>query len=224
MVIFKEHLEEVVWMGHSAARIIQLLSTWDVNRQNADELFWQATFKEQTYALSQVFAVPLVFIQDNAYVGGMSIDRKNAKLLDYLFSAEFSREAVLVELKTPMTRLLAAEYRTGVHPPSADLAGAVVQALTYRNHLMRELTFVLGDRGPKVTAFAPKCVVVAGTGTAELDTDAKRRSFELFRSNCSKDVEIVTYDELFRKLEVLANLFGLKRRQSPPDPTRQTTP
>jgi hypothetical protein len=63
MLVFKEHLEEVVFMGQSAKRIIDILRTWDVNRQNSDERFWQLTFAENSYALSQVFATPLVFIQ-----------------------------------------------------------------------------------------------------------------------------------------------------------------
>ena len=52
-------------------------------------------------------------------------------------------------------------------------------------------------------------MVVAGDATTELDTEAKRRSFELYRSSL-KDLEIVTYDELFKKAEVLATLFNLK--------------
>jgi hypothetical protein len=45
MLIFKEHLEEVVWMGQSAKRLLDIIATWDANRENNDEGFWQATFK-----------------------------------------------------------------------------------------------------------------------------------------------------------------------------------
>jgi hypothetical protein len=79
MAIFKEHLEEVVWMGQSAKRVIDVLRIWDNNKQNADERFWQITFTENVYAISQVFAVPLVFIKDAAYVGGMNINKQNAQ-------------------------------------------------------------------------------------------------------------------------------------------------
>jgi hypothetical protein len=105
MLLFKEHLEEVVWMGQSAKRVVDILRTWDSNKTNSDEGFWQITFRENVYAISQVFAVPLVFIRDTAYVGGMNIDRQNAKLVDYLFSQESSQEAMLVEIKTPATKL-----------------------------------------------------------------------------------------------------------------------
>jgi hypothetical protein len=62
-LVFKEQLEEVVWMGHSAKRLIDISGIWDNNKSNDDEQFWQLTFNENTYVLSQVFAVPVVFIQ-----------------------------------------------------------------------------------------------------------------------------------------------------------------
>jgi hypothetical protein len=37
-----------------------------------------------------------------------------------------------------------------------------------------------------------------------------KKSFELFRSSY-RDVEIVSYDELFKKVELLAQLFHLQR-------------
>lgn len=221
MLIFKEHVEEVAWMGHSAKRVVDLAATWEANRENGDELFWQAIFKQNTYALSQVFAVPLVFIKENAYVGGMNIDRRSARFVDYLFSAESSREAVLIEIKTPTTKLLVGEYRTGVYPPSSELAGALVQALGYRVSLMNDLRHVTAGVTHDISASAPRCVVLAGNAASEFQgDDAKRRSFELFRAN-SKDVEIVTYDELFRKLDVLANLFGLSRNRDASPESKQ---
>jgi hypothetical protein len=209
MLLFKEHLEEVVWMGQSAKRVVDILRTWDNNKENADEGFWQITFRQNVYAISQVFAVPLVFIQESAYVGGMTVDRKNARLVDYLFSEESSQEAVLVEIKTPATKLLGRRYR-GTYLPSPDLSGAVLQALDYRRTLSRKLISTLEGVNYKLNTFSPKCVVVIGNGARELENATQRAAFELFRSN-SKDVEIVTYDELFRKLEVLATLFSLTR-------------
>lgn len=209
MLLFKEHLEEVVWMGQSAKRVVDILKTWDNNKTNADEGFWQITFRENVYAISQVFAVPLVFIKEAAYVGGMNIDRRNAKLVDYLFSQESSHEAVLVEIKTPATNLLGPKYR-GTYRPSSELSGAIMQALDYRRTLSENRSAVLAGTEHKLSTFAPRCVVVAGNGGLELNSESKRTAFEMLRAN-SRDVEIVTYDELFRKLEVLASLFSLTR-------------
>jgi len=85
-----------------------------------------------------------------------------------------------------------------------------MQVLDYRRSLSKNLSALVQGTNYKLSAFAPKCVVIIGNGSVELDTDAKREAFEMFRSN-SRDVEIVTYDELFRKLEVLASLFSLTR-------------
>lgn len=54
-------------------------------------------------------------------------------------------------------------------------------------------------------------MIIGNSG--ELDNGKKRRSFELFRSGLS-DVEIVTFDELFLKIERLASLFNLVRKST----------
>ena len=209
MMIYKEELEEAMYMGHSAKRIIDILGTWDAHKTNSDEEFWQLTFNENTYVLSQVFAVPVVFIQGKAYVGGTKLDRTEGKVIDYLFSAESSTESLLVELKTPETKLLGAEYRAGVYAPSAELAGSIVQALTYRAELIQNLRSITEGTSHSLKTFNPRCVLVIGNYEAQLVDDARKRSFELFRA--SSQVEVVTYDELFRKVEILAELFSLKR-------------
>lgn len=208
MCVFKTHLEEVVWMGHSASRLVEVLRNWYANTKNAQEAYWHQLFKENPYVLSQLFSVPVVFIGDNAYVGGMNIDRQDAKFVDYLYATDSSNDAILVELKTPATKLLGSRYRKGVFKPSAELSGSAVQALDYRRELSRNIQSLLKDTDKKIELFNPRCVVVAGDAANELDTEVKRRSFELYRASL-KDLEIVTYDELFKKAEVLATLFNL---------------
>lgn len=208
MCVFKTHLEEVVWMGHSAGRLVEVLKKWYANTTNALEAYWQQLFKENPYVLSQLFSVPVVFLGDNAYVGGMNIDRQDAKFVDYLYATDSSNDAILVELKTPVTKLLGSRYRKGVFRPSPELSGSIVQALDYRRELSRNVQSLLKETDKKIDLFNPRCVVVAGDAATELDTEAKRRSFELYRSSL-KDLEIVTYDELFKKAEVLATLFNL---------------
>lgn len=208
MLVYKEHLEEVVWMGHSAKRIVDILAVWDGNRHNADEQFWQLTFNENSYVLSQVFAVPVVFVQEKAYVGGMRMDRTEARFVDYLFSAESSQEAILIEIKTPVTKIIGSKYRGGVFAPSSELSGAVVQLLRYRTELVRNLRTLAEKAKHPVSAFSPKCVLLVGNAAEQLNDADKRDSFEHYRAGL-RDVEIVTYDELFRKVEVLAALFNL---------------
>jgi hypothetical protein len=209
MFLFKEHLEDAVRMAQSARRLIDAIQIWDANRDNDDEGFWQHTLSEHSYVLAQVFAVPVVFIGERAYVGGTRIDGTEGKFVDYLLAAEASRETILVEIKTPKTPLVGSIYRKGVYKPAAELSGAIVQVLSYREELVRSLQAVNSASHVDLQAFRPRCVIVAGNASAELQDDARRRSFELFRT--SSEVEIVSYDELFRKVEVLAELFSLKR-------------
>jgi hypothetical protein len=212
MLIFKQDLEEVVWMGHSARRIVDILKEWDSNKENSDEEFWQIKFNQNSYVLSQVFSVPVVFIQDKAYVGGMSIDRKDAKFVDYIFSGSTNNETILIEIKTPTTKLLGSKYRK-VYKPSPELSGSLVQISDYRNTLMQNLSSLTKDLKKDLTALNPRCLIIAGNGEKELNDEAKRRSFELFRSSL-QNIEIITYDELFRKIEVLATLFNLIRKKA----------
>lgn len=212
MLVFKQHLEEVVWMGHSAKRLINFLKEWEGNRNNSDEGFWQIKFKENSYVFSQVFSVPVVFIQESAYVGGMSIDRKDAKFVDYLYSGDSSNEVILIEIKTPTTKLLGSKYRK-IYKPSPEISGSVIQISDYKSSLMQNLFAITKEFGKELTAFNPRCLIVAGNAEKELDNEAKKRSFELYRSSL-QSIEIITYDELFRKIEVLATLFNLIKRKS----------
>jgi hypothetical protein len=211
MLVFKQNLEEVVWMGHSAKRLVDMILLWDGNQNNSDEGYWQIKFKESSYVLSQIFSVPVVFIQDNAYVGGMSIDRKDAKFVDYLYSGVTSNEAILIEIKAPTTKLLGSKYR-GIYKPSGEITGALIQVSDYKVSLMQNLTGITKGFGKDLTAFNPRCLIIAGNGQKELDRENKRRSFELFRSNFH-GIEIVTYDELFKKMEIMATLFNLVKQK-----------
>jgi hypothetical protein len=133
--------------------------------------------------------------------------------VDFLFSGGSASEAILIEIKTPVTPLIQKQpYRGNVYAPSSKLAGSVVQVADYRGSLNRELDRL--NRGKKydLAAFKPKAVVIIGN-SIELNNDKKIRSFQLFRSSLS-DVEIVTFDELFLKIERLASLFNLVRKST----------
>lgn len=212
LYVFKVNFEEVVWMGHSAKRLTDLLGLWDANKTNGDEEFWQIQFQSHSLALSQLFSVPVTLIEGKAYVGGQGIDRRDARFVDFLFSGGSGSEAILIEIKTPVTPLtLKTPYRSNVYVPSSDLTGSVVQIADYRATLTRELGALVQGKYD-LSAFHPKCVVIVGN-SAQLEMDQKRRSFELFRSNLS-NVEVVTFDEVFRKLEHLASLFNLMRTKA----------
>jgi hypothetical protein len=87
---------------------------------------------------------------------------------------------------------------------------AVVQVADYRTPFTREFDALVRGGKYNVSAFNPKCVIIAGN-SSELDTEVKWRSLQLFRSGLS-DAEIVTFDEMFSKIESLASLSNLVRK------------
>lgn len=209
MLLFKQHLEEVVWMGQGVSRILEGLATWDGNRENSDEAFWQKTLTENSYILNQVFAAPLIFIQQKAYVGGMNIKGSGASYVDYLLAFEGSQSSIMIEIKTPTVRLLGKKYRQN-YSPSSDLTGSLIQILDYRDKLVANFDSATRGTEHKFTRISPRCAIIIGNAEQELNSEEKRKAFELFRAS-QRDVEIVSYDELFKKVELPAELFHLKR-------------
>lgn len=214
LAIFKEHFLDVVFMGHSAGRLIQLINTWDANKANSDEGFWQIILRDHSFALSQLFSAPVTFIQGRAYVGGAQLDGKDARYLDFMLSGGSANHAILVEIKAPTTKLLSSRYRGNVYPPSRDLAGAVVQVNDYCDSLRRNVDHITREKNIELHTFNPRRIVLIGNYEAEMTDQKKRNSFEIFRSS-QVGVEIVTFDEFFRKVEQLAQLFNLVRKKLP---------
>ncbi len=182
------------------------LADWTTNMVNPSEEFWQRAFAERVYVLSQVYAYPIVFIGKKAYVGGKQIQNVGASYVDFLATVESTDAILLMEIKTPLTPLLGREYRDGVFPFSQELSGAIAQVLTYRRKLIQHFDSTTADVERRLTIGDPRCLVVAGTSGPQLSSQSMRESFELQRERL-QGVSVVTYDELFRKLEQLIRLI-----------------
>jgi hypothetical protein len=211
IAIFKSNFEETVFMGHSARPLIDFIRTWDANKTNSDEAFWHIKLRENAFAISQLFSVPVALIQDKAYMGGMSLDQKDARLLDFLYSGGSANEAILVEIKTPMTRLLGGKYRKNVYSPSAELSGSIVQVNDYCDSLRANIDKLLRNKPElRLNTFNPRRIIIIGNYERELTDEIKQKSFELYRS-CLTGTDVITFDEFFQKIEHLARLFNLIR-------------
>ncbi|MEK6259036.1 MAG: Shedu immune nuclease family protein [Planctomycetota bacterium] len=186
------------------------LNTWQSNSANSDEEFWQKTLSEHSFVLSQVFSSPVVVIGEKAHVGGKNIQNKGGKQTDFLLKNSLTDHVLIIEIKTPSTDLLESkEYRQNVFAPSKELGGAITQIATYKQKLSKEFDSLRAETqdttGEPIRLADPMCLIVIGS-TTQLDTPPKRDSFELFRRGLS-NTEIITFDELFGKVEVLLNLL-----------------
>ena len=209
MVVFKESLQRPVEMAHAARSVLDAMSLWNTQRTNSDEEFWQTALKERAFLLSQIFSVPAMIIEDKAYVGGIDVSGSGGKFVDFLMGNSSTETTLIVEIKVPTAKLLGRKYR-GTHAPSPELVGAIVQALDYRSTFHRDGSRLLGSTERPWTAENARTVLLIGDSERELTSADKRRAFNLFRS-ALKDVEVVTFDELFKKADILIGLFGLRR-------------
>jgi hypothetical protein len=190
------------------ATLKNALAYWKANASNDSEKFWQKAIEERAFVLSQIFAYPVVFFGAKAYVGGKQISGKGGKEADFLLAIESTDAIILIEIKTPQTRLLGRAYREGVFPLSQDLSGAISQVLRYRQSLTRKFDSITAELAERPTLGEPRCIVIAGN-SQELVGQSMRENFELARERIH-GVTIITYDELFRRLEQLVGLLEMR--------------
>ncbi|MFM6220631.1 MAG: Shedu immune nuclease family protein [Dolichospermum sp.] len=185
----------------------KILKIWTKNQENSSEEFWHELFAEHSVILSQIFSTPVNILRSKAYVGGKKFDNKGGKYPDYLMIYKQTRNTALIEIKTPQTKLLSSEYRSGIYQTSPEISGAITQLLIYRDQFLKDYySLVHNFPDERFYAFNPQCILIAGNAEQELCDSEKKQSFELSRSN-SQGVQIVTYDEVFEKLSTLVNLL-----------------
>jgi hypothetical protein len=186
------------------ARLRRFLDDWEANRTNGNEEAWQEILTRESWVLGQLFGAPFVFVRGKAYVGGKTFENQEARVTDFLYKNLVTGNVLLIEIKTPVTRLLSGLYRDQVYPPSRHLAGSITQVLDQRRELLGDPTLNLG--AVEATSFHPRAVVLVGDIESQEITDHKLQSFELFRNELA-DVEVVTFDELAEKARSLLELF-----------------
>jgi hypothetical protein len=184
------------------------LEVWQSNRTNDDEEFWQLFFGHNPMVLAQAVPDQIMKIGEKCYLGGKGIDNSGGNITDYLFATSSNRNAVIIEIKTPMTPLIGKKYRSNAYAISEELSGSIVQALSYRDELLKSYYSLTGRPGSiQFEAFDPHCLIIAGNLFLANLNPIERRSFELFRRSNAR-VQILTYDELFAKAQDLVDLFG----------------
>lgn len=163
---------------------------------------WQAFFNENPFILNMAFGYPVIKVRDQASVGGRKLSGDGEKITDFLVKNSLTNNTAIFEIKTPQTPILNKRpFRDGVYTPSADLSGSMNQALDQKYQFQKQIAQIKDNtRIYDIESYAVHCCLVIGKTP---DGDDRKKSFELFRRN-SKDVEIVTFDELLEKLKQLS--------------------
>ncbi|MES9518597.1 Shedu immune nuclease family protein [Rhodococcus qingshengii] len=181
----------------------RLIKTYEESLgKKTSEAHWQDFFDVNAFALQQIFGAPMVIAQSGATVGGGRFDGSGDKIADYLVKNTLTNNVALVEIKKPTTPLLGKEYRSGIYGASTELDGAITQVLDQAYQLMTNFaTMKNNTRSYDLEAYAISCFVIAGRSPAVQDPD-RQKSFELYRAN-SRNVKVVTYDEVLAQLKIL---------------------
>ncbi|MCK4642464.1 DUF4263 domain-containing protein [bacterium] len=187
-------------------RIKNVLDEWKKNIENADEKYWHTIFQKNSWILSQIFACPYILIGNKFYCGGKEDDNKGGVEGDFLYKNEFTSNLAFIEIKNPSAQIIGSKYRgkkeekeNVIYSMSNEITGGVNQVLNQKKTYLKEHREKNDKNLDNV-----KCILIIGEIPREKD---KRRSLELYR-NSMRDVEIITFDELFRKLANLYHIFN----------------
>jgi len=192
--------DDLVSLGRKVdiSKLDSLLIEWQRNCNNGSEQFWQRLLTRNAWVFSQLTGSPVVLLQDKAYVGGKSIANTGGGEVDYLVRNELTDNVSFIEIKTPLTPICAATYRSsGAFALDKEITGGVVQVLGYRDRLEKEFYAARASSGRAFESHNPRCFLIAGAAN-ELD-EQQRRNFELFR-NALAGVQVLTFDEVARRL------------------------
>ena len=160
---------------------------------------WQVFLNENPFILTLAFGYPVIKVHDQASVGGRTIFGTGEKIADFLVKHSMTNNVAIVEIKKPQTKLLnQRKVSDGVYAPSGELVGAMNQTLDQKHRLEQEIAQIkVNSRIYDIESYSLHCCLIVGTVPSGED---RLRSFEMFRGN-SKDVEIITFDELLEKLK-----------------------
>lgn len=170
-------------------------------KDDLEEFRWQRLFEENPFILNMAFGIPIIKVHRQAYVGGQKIAGGGDKITDFLVKNSISNNAAIIEIKKPATRLLGATtYRQDVYSPSSELSGAINQLLDQIYKFQKNIASLKEESGIyNIETYSVVGVLLIGRS---LEIKSQRKSFELFRGN-SKNIIIITFDELLEKLKQL---------------------
>ena len=181
-----------------------------------DEKKWQIFFENHDWIFGYGFDYRFMTIFDREMsVGDGGTEDQNKPKVDFL--NEFSDFTVLVEIKTPKTIFFEnSKNRAGCWQLGKDFIDAYSQALEQKAEWS-----IKGDKGNnksndgnkkiKARTRDPKIILVIGNKKKQIidienitEKELRQDTFELFRRG-SKNIEIITYDELLERAEFIVN-------------------
>jgi len=190
-----------------ASDVANAIEFWDANKDSDEgklEKTWQIALETKKAVLERILGAKMVVFAKQASVGSSNISGKGDKFADFLARHGDTRNTVIVEIKNPHTKLLAASLYRNTYGLSAELSGTISQVLIQRNELVKN--FYQKSRDGDFEVHSPRCVIIAGSIETEINDKTKVAAFEIQRNAISSNVQVITFDELyenFRQFNVM---------------------
>ncbi|TSD05358.1 MAG: hypothetical protein Greene07147_679 [Parcubacteria group bacterium Greene0714_7] len=210
----KVSVESILYKAEEKINFIKLKSVRKrfeklINQKTQSKSFeerCQKFFSQNSWIFSNILSVPVALYLKKAYVGGKTIENTSGKYTDFLYKNNLTQNIVIVEIKTPLKKIIDAKTpyrRPDVFSLGKELTGGLVQLLDQKDTLQKDF-FTLKKEGAQFQSFNPKGLLLIGL--LKKLTKQQLKSFELFRSNL-KDIEIMTYDELLQRTDLILQQF-----------------
>ena len=197
---------ELIKLEHLIQHFEQMMT------RSHQESVWQAFLNENRFLLGMTFGYPAIIVDDEVSVGGYKFSGSGGTSTDYLMKNQITDNVAIIEIKKPSTPLLYnTHYREGVFSASRELSGAINQVLDQKHTLLTNFAVMrMNSRNYEIESYAVSCCLIIGRMPQD---DDERKSFEFIRRN-SRDVEIITFDEMLMKLKNFKTfLSGEKNRE-----------
>ena len=192
---------------------------------NQPEKVWQYFFKmnEWIFGLGLDYRY-LSILQSEAHVSDEDLAGRDGAIIDFLLGA--TNFTVLVEIKRPDTALFEErKNRSGSWRLSEELIDSVSQILEQKAGWQLKSESSSGNyttAGELITqkTVDPKSILIVGSDSQFSGTGKqqaiKLKTFELFRRD-SRNIEILTYDELYERAKFVVGHSGHDSSQNAPD-------
>ncbi len=201
-----KHTEAGLYDGNG---IDLMMTQWQAYKSNHTEAAWRDLIANHTYTVSQLFESPLLMMDHVGYLAGVSLDKPEADLANFVLHHDLLDKMAFLKVKTPDTPLLGQRYKES-YSLATELTGPINQLLHYKYHFTETLAGTTEING-ELKHFNPPCRLIIGSLDAL--TDYQLASFNHFREQL-KTVQIYTFEEFFKSVEQYKNKVTYKQKGS----------
>ncbi|REC62397.1 hypothetical protein DRF65_09875 [Chryseobacterium pennae] len=195
IIRIKEVIMKVEASINGLGGFFEVIEIWNNKKINKSEIFWHRLLKKYSWLLSLIINEPVIIVEDEAYIGGKSIQNKKGNVIDFIYQNRLSENLALIEIKTPQTKIIGKGYRN-TFCLTNDLTGSINQLLNYKEHFQKNYYSLNKTSELSFNLISPNSYLIIGN--QENLRKEEKECFELYRKNLN-GITIITFDELFEK-------------------------